>query len=277
MFMPLITIDAELCSRDGICAAECPMRIIQFDTKNDAVPTLINGAEPLCIDCGHCVAVCPTAALSHRSHSPETCPPVNSNWRLSPEQTEHFLRSRRSIRNYRKKPVSRHDMEKLLDMARYAPSAHNLQPVKWLVVEGPDKVKELTAHVVDWMRFMITDHPEMAGPMHLDMIVAGWEKGIDVICRDAPAMVLAYAGKKDRTAPAACTLAMAYLELAAPGLGLGSCWAGYFGTAAAQWKGLQEALGLPEGTATYAAMMVGYPRFAYHRMPNRKPLDVAWV
>jgi nitroreductase len=70
---------------------------------------------------------------------------------------------------------------------------------------------------------------------------------------------------------------MAYLELAAPGLGLGSCWAGYFGTAAAQWKGLQEALGLPEGTVTYAAMMVGYPKFAYHRMPNRKPLDVAWV
>jgi nitroreductase len=253
------------------------MKIIAYNAGGGETPSLVRGAEALCINCGHCVAVCPAAALRHRNLSPSDCLPVNPEWALDPARTEHFLRCRRSIRNYRKKPVTREVMSRLLDMARYAPSGHNLQPVKWLVVDGPDKVHELTAHVTDWMRFMIRDHPEMAGPMHLERIVAGWKNGVDVICRNAPALVLAYAGKKDRTAPAACTLAMAYLALAAPSLGLGSCWAGYFGMAAAQWPGLQAALGLPEGTVVYAAMMVGYPRFAYHRMPARKPADIRWV
>ena len=275
--MTLITVDSELCNRDGICAAACPMKIIAYAAEGDKTPSLVSGAEALCINCGHCVAVCPTAALRLRNLSPPDCMTVNPAWALDPARTEHFLRSRRSIRNYRKKPVPKKDMAQLLDMARYAPSGHNLQPVKWLVVGGPDNVQALTAHVIDWMRFMIQEHPEMAGPMHLDRAVAGWDRGMDVVCRNAPALVLAYAGKKDRTAPAACTLAMAYLQLAAPSLGLGSCWAGYFGMAAAQWPELQTALDLPEGTVVHAAMMVGYPKFAYKRMPARKPADIRWA
>ena len=274
--MSLITVDPELCNRDGICAAECPMKIIAFDAKGGATPALFDGAEPMCMNCGHCVAVCPTAALTHKNLSPADCLPVNADWLPDPVRAEHFLRSRRSIRVYRKKPVPREDMKKLLNIARYAPSGHNLQPVKWLVVDGPEKVQQLAAHVADWMRFMIKEHPQMAGAMHFDIVVGAWESNVDVICRNAPALVLTYAGKNDRTAPAACTLAMAYLDLAAPSLGLGSCWAGYFGVAAAQWPGLQEALALPEGCITYAAMMVGTPKFKYHRMPARKPVDVTW-
>ncbi|MFH1983632.1 MAG: nitroreductase family protein [Pseudomonadota bacterium] len=274
--MSLITVDPELCRRDGICAAECPMKIIAFNAQGGAPPALLEAAEPACINCGHCVAVCPTAALTHKNLSPADCLPVNPEWLMGADRVEHFLRCRRSIRVYKKKPVLREDMEKLLDIARYAPSGHNLQPVKWLVVDGPEKVRQLAAHVADWMRYLIKAHPEMAGPMHLEMIVGAWEQNVDVICRSAPALVLATAGKNDRTAPAACTLALAYLDLAAPSLGMGSCWAGYFGVAAAQWPALVQALGLPEGMITYAAMMVGYPKFKYHRMPTRKPVDVIW-
>jgi len=274
--MSLITVDPELCRQDGICASECPMKIIDFDAQGGALPALLKGAEALCIDCGHCVAVCPTAALTHKNLSPADCLPVNPEWLLDPARAAHFLRNRRSIRVYKKKPVAREDMAKLLDIARYAPSGHNLQPVKWLVIDGPEKVQRHTAHVADWMRHMITEHPEMAGPMNLERIVGAWEQRVDVICRNAPALVLATAGKNDRTAPAACTLAVAYLDLAAPSLGMGSCWAGYFGVAAAQWPALRQALALPEGSITYAAMMVGYPKYTYHRMPTRKPVDVVW-
>jgi hypothetical protein len=39
---------------------------------------------------------------------------------------------------------------------------------------------------------------------------------------------------------------------------------------------LQKALALPEGQAVYGALMVGYTKTKYHRIPLRKSLDVIW-
>ena len=74
-------------------------------------------------------------------------------------------------------------------------------------------------------------------------------------------------------APAACTIALTYLELAAPSIGLGCCWAGYFYAAATTFPPLQEALALPKNHQCFGAMMAGYPKFNYHRMPLRKYPD----
>jgi ferredoxin len=39
--------------------------------------TIIEVDESLCIDCGHCVAVCPTGAMRQRSMGPEDCGPID--------------------------------------------------------------------------------------------------------------------------------------------------------------------------------------------------------
>ena len=71
-------------------------------------------------------------------------------------------------------------------------------------------------------------------------------------------------------------VALACLELAAPSLGLGSCWAGYFYVSAMFFPPMKEALQLPEGNGVYGAMMVGYPKYKYHRIPTRKITNVIW-
>ena len=77
-------------------------------------------------------------------------------------------------------------------------------------------------------------------------------------------------------AQTACVIALTYLELAASAFGLGTCWAGYFNAAATFWPPLQSALALPENHASYGAMMIGHPKFAYHRLPERKEADISW-
>ncbi len=273
--MSLIHVNSDTCNRDGICVAECPMKILVLKDR-ESVPEPVRGAEALCIDCGHCVAVCPTGALSHRSMSPDQCPPVRKEWLLSPEQAEYFLRSRRSIRTYRKKPVDREILRRLISMAAYAPSGHNLQPVRWQVVYETDELRRLTGMVADWMRYLIKEQPDFAREMHMDMVVAGYELGMDVICRGAPHLVIAHAPASDLTAQASCTIALTYLELAALPLGLGACWAGFFHAAAGFWPPLQKALGLPEGHTCMGAMMVGYPKYTYHRLPLRKAPKITW-
>ena len=273
---PLFIVDEEKCSKDGICAAECPLAIINFSDR-ERVPQPSTHAEALCIECGHCVAVCPHGALTHRNLSPEDCPAVDKEMILDEKQTEHFLRHRRSIRTYKNRPIEKEKLEKLITMASYAPSGHNSQPVHWQVINGKDKVTELSAHVIDWMRHTLKERPDFGKMMHFDTIIAAWKLKIDVVSRGCSALVLTNGGAKDPFADAACRIAMTFFDLAVPSMGLGSCWNGYFNRAALEWPPLKKALGLSEHMANYGAMMVGYPKFTYPRMPTRHAPKITWT
>ncbi len=73
-----------------------------------------------------------------------------------------------------------------------------------------------------------------------------------------------------------CTIGLAYVELAASARGLGACWAGLFMMGIDGHKPLLDTLRLPAGHKPYGAMMLGYPRFGYHLVPQRKPANVTW-
>ena len=272
--MKLLEVDQQSCHQDGICAAVCPVGIIDF--RKGEYPNPIGEAEELCVRCGHCVAACPTGSLTHREMPGDECPPVQKNLDLSAEHCEHFLRSRRSIRVYKEQPVPREEITRLIEMARYAPSGHNSQCVEWLVFDRREELRKLAAIVVDWVRWMISNMPQVAQPMHMDKLLQRWEGGKDVILRDAPVVIVAHAEAENRMAPAACTIALAYLELAATSMNLGSCWAGYFNAAASTFPPMKEALALPKGHLAFGSMMVGYPKFSYHRRPLRKPPPISW-
>jgi nitroreductase/NAD-dependent dihydropyrimidine dehydrogenase PreA subunit len=272
--MDLFEINQQTCNQDGICAAVCPAGIIDF--QKSAYPKPIAGAEKVCIRCGHCVAVCPTGSLTHRDMVVEQCPPIQKAFHLTPEHCEHFLRSRRSIRAYKKKSVSRDHLVRLIDIARYAPSGHNAQCVEWLVLSNGDELRNLAGLIADWMRWMIGNMPEIALSMHMDRALKRWEDGKDIFLRDAPVVIVTHAREDNRTAPAACTIALTYFDLVAASMGLGCCWAGYFNAAATTFPPMMAALSLPEDHRCFGAMMVGYPKFDYHRLPLRKPPGVTW-
>ena len=272
--MNLFEVNLDTCNQDGICAAVCPAGLINL--RENAYPAPVDGAEEICIRCGHCVAVCPTGSLTHRNITVDQCAPVRKDYKLTAEQCEHFLRSRRSIRVYKDKPVSQDELAQLIEIARYAPSGHNSQCVQWSVLGNRDELNGLGGIVIDWMRHLIVNMPELAAAMHIEKTVKRWETGADVILRNAPALIVAHAEKDNRTAPAACTIALTYLELAATSMGLGCCWAGYFNAAATTFPPMMKALALPDGHLSFGAMMVGYPKFKYQRLPTRNTPEITW-
>ncbi|RPH50866.1 MAG: 4Fe-4S dicluster domain-containing protein [Desulfobacteraceae bacterium] len=272
--MDLFEINKRTCNQDGICAAVCPSEIILF--QKNGYPTPAADAEERCIHCGHCVAVCPTASFIHRDMAVEDCPPIRKEFLLNEKQCEHFLRHRRSIRVYKNQPIPRENLARLIEIARYAPSGRNYQPVEWLVLGKPDELNNLSGIVVDWMRWMIDNKTEIALSLKLDKTVKRWDNGSNVILRNAAAVIVTHSKKNDQIAPVSCTIALTYLELAASSLGLGCCWAGYFNAAATTFPPMMEALALPENHQCLGAMMVGYPKFSYHRLPTRKTPNITW-
>ena len=161
-------------------------------------------------------------------------------------------------------------------MARHAPSGHNLQPVHWLVVEQPGEVNRLAGLVVDWMRSEVEKGSKLAQMFEMNRYVIAWDKGLDMICRGAPHMVVAHAEADAAIAPPACAIALTYLELAAAAAGLGSCWAGFFNVAANLHPPMAEALALPTGHGTFGALMMGHAKHDYQRIPPRVGARITW-
>jgi len=273
--MSLFAIDEKKCTKCQACLEECPLKLVELK-EGDSVYTPINQAEEFCIYCGHCVAVCPEEAFIHKSLKPKDCLSIQGKEILSSEEISSFLSSRRSIRSYKKKRVDQEIISKIIKTASYAPSGHNLQPVNWLVISEEDRLKKIIGFVVEWMKFMIKKQPAMAKAMHLEMIVLAWQSGVDVIGREAPHLIVASGPKDNPIVPPASTIALSYFELAAFSFGLGTCWAGYIDVAAKFWPDLVKELDLSEGHASMGAMLLGYPKFNYHRIPQRKEPNVIW-
>jgi nitroreductase/NAD-dependent dihydropyrimidine dehydrogenase PreA subunit len=273
--MSLFEIDQTKCKRDGFCVSDCPAQIIQMKTK-ESFPAPVDGADELCIKCGHCVAVCPHAAIALNFLKPGQCEPVSKKFSPSPEQTAYLMKSRRSIRRYKQKPVDRSILNDLIQVANHAPSGHNSQPVHWLVVENKDDMKSLAAIVIDWMKFVVKAQPEFAKMMSFDHVISAWGLGKDRVLRDAPHMIVAHGLSSLPPAQTACVIALTYMELYAASKGLGTCWAGYFNAAANFFDPMKQALALPAGHQTFGALMIGYPSNTYHRIPTRNEPRVTW-
>lgn len=263
--MDLITVDAQKCKKDGMCVLECPSGALDRDAAG--APVAVDPA--VCNACGHCVAVCPHGALTNaRVDAVNVASGLRPNVRPpAPEVVDGLLRGRRSIRAYADKPVPRDVIDELLDVARYAPTANNLQEIRWIVANDPAKVHELAGLTANWF----------IGNGQRPKYAALWQQGRDCFLRGAPALVVVHADASIAFGPADCGIALTFLELAAVSRGLGTCWAGLLTYAAQGDPALARALGVPEGHTVHGGLMLGYPKFRYGAVPPRNPVSATWL
>jgi len=222
------------------------------------------------------MAICPPGALNLKTMSAQDCLSLKEGWTLSPEKIEPFLKGRRSIRNYKDQLVDHSVIEKIIDISRYAPSGINRQPVLWEVISGKENIHQLCEAVINWMRQMIKQEAPLAAMVGFDKIVSAWDKGMDRICRQAPHVILAYSAKDELTGAQACTIALTYLELTALAFGLGACWAGYVSIAVNMSEEVRKLVKLSPRAACHGAMMLGFAKYNYHRVPLRNTPSIRW-
>lgn len=259
--MGRITVNKELCKKDEACVTVCPARSLTVD--RDGFPEEIAGSR--CILCGHCVAVCPHGALTHADlPADEFLPAV----KVLPEPAlmDGFLMSRRSVREFKDRPVEKEVLEALLEVARRAPTASNSQRLHWIVVMGKEKVHELAQEAVNGAQLAAI------GAERLQQ----WEDGYDFVLRGASSLVVVCAPADYNWRQEDSAIALTYLELAAEARGLGVCWAGYLTRIAGMHEPLCRKLSVPAGYAVCGALMLGEGQYKYRLIPPRKPLSVQW-
>jgi nitroreductase/Pyruvate/2-oxoacid:ferredoxin oxidoreductase delta subunit len=275
--MSIIEINQEACNKCGICAAECPRRIITI--QDDGFPQLTGLAEVSCNGCGHCVAVCPKGCLSHRDSPLDMSPEIQEGLKIIPEQVEQLLKSRRSVRVFKNKPVSHEIITRLIEDARYAPTGHNLQEVEWLVIDNKKVLDHIEELGIEWLQWVIKEMPKMAAESNMEEKLARQKLKHDAFLRGAPVLIVTHTregGMVSLLGAIDSANALSFLDLAANSLGLGTCWAGYVYIMANLFPPVREVLALPEGHVVCGSILLGYNTYKYHRIPVRKVPRIIW-
>lgn len=288
-----ISIDGDKCKKDGLCAQVCPARIFRWE--EGAIPSVQRAED--CVLCGQCMAICPGDAITHSTL------PVDKQRRIEKRRTPNedvmeFLLQRRSVRVYRDKPVDRALLEQVAQMAGYAPTGA-FGGAGWVrrvtIVEGREAMKEVTELTVAYMRklrsmldsFMVhaishVSDEVKGGQLTLPdvkMRLAEWDAGRDAVTYGAPAAVFVSSTKKTPTPHEDCDAALMAMLYASHALGLGACWNGWIGHAAAgdhaRFEDLHDLLGLPSDHRVVEAATIGWPKLKLHSVPERRT-DLHW-
>ena len=292
-----ITIDTDLCKRDGLCAMACPRGILEQKEKL-TIPQIVAADLEHCFLCGQCVSICRQGAISH-SHFPEgTVTPIRSEVVPTYDQVMELIHSRRTKRLFRDKPVERDVIEKVLEAARFAPSGHNEQSTEFIVIQGRENVHEigvLTAKGIGRMvrpfrysigTFMMRFPLGRRGAAYvaklapeIEGLVSMFNDGKDWIMREAPLLLLFCADSAGGSYMSInANLAVQNATLAAEALGLGSMYAGFVMMANDYGGGqIAKHVSLPETHKIYGALIMGYPRLKFDKWPERNPAKVTWV
>lgn len=270
----LIFVNQDQCAKCGLCVKVCRGTLGMGEHGPEAV-------ADFCIACGHCVAVCPNGALDHKLAALDKQVFLEKTPMLDADTAARFLRSRRSVRSFQKKRVPRETIRELLDIARFAPTACNSQGVAYHVVADPVILKKIASVIADWAKEDLKYGALGKSPWSkntANTLHRYQDNGEDTILRDAPCLVIATADKgrlalgRDNT-----HFALAYAQLYAPTIGLGSCWSGLFEyCAAVEHEPLLRLLKLPENRRVTGALIVGYPIYSFKRLADRDPLQISW-
>ena len=173
-----------------------------------------------------------------------------------------IIKKRRSVRRYLPQTVPREVVHEVLVAAGWAPSAHNSQPWRFIILENPSVKRELAeAMVDDWASDAEKDGTKVDGKMR--------QERIDRFA-NAPTLVLActtmdglrkFPDQKRQMferdlAQQSLGAAMQNMLLTAHALGLGACWF----CAPGFCKGtVRRVLGIPEAVEPEAFVIMGYP------------------
>lgn len=188
-----------------------------------------------------------------------------------------MLRSRRTVRHFQPRPVEKRVLERVLEAATWAPSAHNRQPWRFVVLTSPEARERLAQAMGDELR-----RDRLADGLGESEVEKQVTRSRRCIIKAPAAVMLCLDVADGDSYPDAArqdaerlmgvqsvALAGGHLLLAAHAEGLGAVWmcAPLFAPHAAQ-----KALELPETWQPQALILLGYP--SKEPAPrSRRPLE----
>jgi nitroreductase len=228
--------------------------------------------ERFCLNCQHCLAVCPESAVLCNDVAPEQCAEIGEL--PEPSRMFNLLRQRRSIRQYKNENVNSETLDKLKASLAWTPTGCNDHRLFFAVIEDKAEMEFFRSEMSRFLKLLIK-----TGIMRL--IYPNFKRylkeimdGKDVVFRNAPHMIVAATPKKAPCAEADPWITLSYFDLYAQTFNIGTCWCG-FAVHAFKWnRKLRNRLNLPSGYKIGAVMLFGEPDISYARATNPEQFSI---
>jgi nitroreductase/NAD-dependent dihydropyrimidine dehydrogenase PreA subunit len=311
--MGVMTVDPAKCTRPRgshcqLCFENCPFRAWEIVAEGEP-PRVKQVWE--CFSCYNCMAACPRGAISivESYHVDDgfyaTDPhPLAAKLPLEPKDAEgkpdkwnameRAVFNRRSVRNFKDKPVPESFITRVLEAGRFAPSGGNCQPWKFIVVTNKALIEEMNnaIHTVlnmiyttytndDAVKFLVPSYEASPNPgMYDPRIALG---GYGAIARkygpvflNAPAVIL-IAGDERAIGGVDINIGVCgqNMNLVANSLGIRACWVG-FTQVINLVPPLLDKLGVHDPWKICTSMVLGYPKFKQDGVVPREFRPVTW-
>lgn len=306
--MGVMKADPDKCIQCGLCLDNCPLKAWEEDDAG--VPKM--KAEYACFSCYNCMAACQEDAISivetyhvDRGFWATDSHPLPAKMPLAPldelgmpdeyNTIETAVFERRSVRNFEDKPVPESYIRRVLEAGRFAPSAGNCQPWKFIVVTDKALIKEMDEGIMGTINMVYNMYnnddqvkslapfvePPGPGPGMFDPRLA--VGGMGAIAKkygpptlNAPCIIMILADERAiggmQTNVGICGQNM---NLVANSLGIKACWVGFVAVIE-NLPALKDKLGIKPPWHIISSLVLGYPRFAQEGVVPREYRPVTW-
>jgi len=305
--MGVMRVDQEKCTKCGLCFENCLFRA--WETDEDGF--FRQKEEYECFSCYNCMVACPVDAISivgvyhvDKGFYATDPHPLPARMPLEPQDAEgnpdewnaieRAVLERRSVRNFKDKPVPETLIRRVLEAGRFAPSAGNCQPWKFIVVTDKALIEEMNQAIYNVLNalYITYKHDELVknlvalyeanpDPGEFDpRVILGGIGGIakkhTEVFLGAPVVILLTGDERAVAGPDInIGICGQNMNLVANSLGIRACWVG-FSVAINMLPALKEKLGIKEPWKVVSALVLGYPKFKQDGVVAREFRPITW-
>lgn len=270
----MLIINKDKCTGCKICETDCPSLSINISDYSIASS---------CIECMHCVAICPHNAIYDENFVTEKNEPLQ----IEPDQIKQLFYHNRSVRNYTDKEISKETIKELISSISLLPSASNRRDIELTIVYGKEKVKELNNDVA---ANLIAYFSKLANPIiniflipligskdaskikyYKDTFIKKSIIRPQFICFNAPVTIIFHAKKtKVGLSEADSYIWATQLTNYAKSMGISACFIGFIEKAMNRDSKLKQKYKIPHSHKVYASLVMGYSNVKYINKIQRK-------
>ena len=265
-------VDKDKCIKCGHCINTCSGMVIEFGP--DGYPQMKDFERfgwRGCWRCQHCLAVCPTGAVSIFGKKPENSLP------LPPDEMgtymEQLVTSRRSCRRFQGRNVDPDIITRILSAMAAVPTGGNAQGVEYTVIDDKDRVHKIWKEAYSVMDAKAKKH--IYTHSFSDFYYGKMKQSEKTVRKDdllfcgAPHLFIAHekcVGKWAEDSKVNCNVATAYFELLCNAHGLGTAIMSYPSEVLNELAPkAREMLNIPKEHYMGLIVGFGYPEIRYAR------------
>ena len=267
----MVSADKTKCIKCGACISDCVVKVLVRD-END-YPYIPENAEKFCINCQHCLAICPEGAINCHGVTAAQCAPAGEI--PSPDKMLNLIRMRRTVRRYCDENIPAETMAMLKKSLNWSATGCNDHSLIFKVVENKEDMnfyrQTASAMLLKLFKWKILQflYPNIRRFL-LEII-----NGEDVIFRNAPHMIICAVSKNAPCKEADPFIALANFDMMAQSAGIGTCWCGFAVYALKFSRKMRKHLNLPKDYKISSVMLFGKPAVKYKRATA--PSDVMFL